>query len=90
MYISLDKPFFDKKMSIFEEYGALRMHVSLLIWTMKTDLFVQMHRLIRSLLNVTAHVRRYIRRPSQPNGVMLSTVNYLTTHLLGRLSPLSS
>ena len=30
-----------------------------------------------------------VLRPSQPNGVMLSVVSYLTTRLLGRLSPLS-
>ena len=31
-----------------------------------------------------------VLRPSQPNGVMSSAVNfYLTTRLLGRLSPLS-
>ena len=30
-----------------------------------------------------------VLRPSQPNGVMSSAVVYLTTHLLGRLSPLS-
>ena len=31
-----------------------------------------------------------VLRPSQPNGVMSSASDYLTTHLLGRLSPLSS
>ena len=30
-----------------------------------------------------------VLRPSQPNGVMSSAVIYLTTRLLGRLSPLS-
>ena len=30
-----------------------------------------------------------VLRPSQPNGVMSSAVVYLTTRLLGRLSPLS-
>ena len=30
-----------------------------------------------------------VLRPSQPNGVMSSAVSYLTTRLLGRLSPLS-
>ena len=30
-----------------------------------------------------------VLRPSQPNGVMSSVVSFLTTHLLGRLSPLS-
>ena len=31
-----------------------------------------------------------VLRPSQPNRVMSSAVSYLTTHLLGRLSPPSS